>query len=386
VIAAGKAAPGMALAFARRFRGSLASGVVAGTHLDVGLPPALDWVRAGHPLPDSASETAGRRALQVAREAGETPLVVLLSGGASALLAVPAEDLTLETKRDVTARLLRAGADIHATNTVRKHLSGLKGGRLAACRPGPTLTLAISDVVGNDLSVIGSGPTVADGSTFADALAVLDRFGGRPAYPAAAVALIERGTKGLVPETPKRDDTRLARSVAQVIGSARDVLAGATRSAQALGYHVVRIDEPVTGEAREAAIRQVPMMFECARSAGGRVAVLSTGETTVKVSGAGRGGRNQEFALAAVRVLAARPAAAALASVGSDGVDGSTDAAGAFVDSTSLARAAAARLTPDPFLDDNDSYHFFRALGDLIVTGPTGTNVGDFQVLLVEFS
>jgi glycerate-2-kinase len=386
VIAAGKVAPQMAVAFARHYPGRIDVGVVVSPARPGPLPAALESFEAGHPLPDEGSEAAGRRALAVSRGGAGEPLVVLLSGGASALLAVPADGLSLAMKREVTNQLLLGGADITALNIVRKHLSAIKGGLLAASRPGVTVALAVSDVVGDDVSAIASGPTVADASTFGDALAVLDRFGGRQSYPAPAVARFERGARGEIAETPKPGDARLARSVTRVIGSARDLVAGATRAAQALGYAVVAFGDPVTGEARDAARRRVPKMLASARSQGGRVAVVSAGETTVHVTGAGTGGRNQELTLAAAAVLAGAPGPVVFASAGSDGIDGPTDAAGAFADVTTIARAAALGLAPDVFLNRNDSYHFFRALGDLLITGPTGTNVGDIQVLVADFT
>lgn len=376
----------MVLAFVRHYPGRISAGVVVSPVRQGALPAGLESFEGGHPLPNEASEAAGRRALEVSREAVGEPLVVLLSGGASALLAVPADGLSLAVKREVTSRLLLGGADITALNIVRKHLSAIKGGLLAACRPGVTLALAVSDVVGDDLSAIGSGPTVVDASTFGDALAVLDRFGGRRSYPVSAVERLERGVRGEIAETPKPGDARLARSVTRVIGSARDLVAGATGAAQALSYAVVALDDPVTGEARDTARRHVPRMLASARSQGGRVAVVSTGETTVRVSGAGTGGRNQEFALAAAAVLAGEARPVVFASAGSDGIDGPTDAAGAIADTTTVRRAAAIGLTAGVFLDHNDSYQFFRALGDLLITGPTGTNVGDFQVLLADFT
>jgi glycerate-2-kinase len=381
----------MTAAFVRAYPGQLPRGMLVSTPIGVGsqevpLQEALSKARfasfaGGHPVPNEASVAAGLQALEMAAAAEGEPLVVLLSGGASALLVAPADRLALATKQAVTSRLLRAGADIHELNTVRKHLSRIKGGQLAAAHPGPTLAFAISDVVGDDLSVIASGPTVGDPTRFADALAVLDHRGGRQAYPQEAVNLLERGARGEWPETPKPGDPALARATTRVIGSSRDLLGAAAASASELGYQVVTLTEPVTGEARTAASVVVPLMLERAREPRAPTAVLSAGETTVRVTGRGRGGRNQEFALASIDLLAGIRGTA-LASVGSDGVDGPTDAAGAIVTSDSAARARRAGLAPARFLAENDSYRFFEALSDLVRTGPTGTNVGDFQVLL----
>ncbi len=299
-------------------------------------------------------------------------------------MAVPAAGLALSDKKLVTARLLAAGADIRALNTVRKHLSAIKGGQLAAAHSrGPTLAFAVSDVVGDDLSVIASGPTVPDPSTFQDALDVLDRFGGRSAYPPAAVGILEAGAVGTFPETPKPGDARLSSTGTRLIGSRLDVLRGASEAALEAGYEPTVIEQPVVGEARHVAPAHVARMIELGRGSRGPAAVVSAGETTVRVVGTGRGGRNQEFVLAACPHLAAFSRPAVFCSAGTDGVDGPTDAAGALCDNTTLARIERAGRSAPAVLDDNDSYTLFEALGDLIVTGPTDTNVGDVQVLLV---
>jgi glycerate 2-kinase len=344
----------------------------------------LEAIVGGHPLPTPESERAGRRALATADavEPDET-LLVLLSGGASALLAVPADGVTLDDKRLTTNQLLRAGADIYALNTVRKHLSAIKGGWLAARTRGMCHALVISDVVGDDLSVIASGPTVADASTFTDALDVLHAFGGHSTFPSAVLNRLHKGASGELPETPSPADARLARTTTTVIGSRRDAMLGAAEEATRRGYRVIRFDDAVTGEARTAAMRHVEAVL--ARAAGRLrpACIISSGETTVHVTGSGKGGRNQEFALAAAPSLSSVDAAAVLASVGTDGIDGPTDAAGAIADRSTVARAGAAGLSPDRFLSDNNAYAFFDALGDLIRTGPTGTNVGDLQVILL---
>jgi glycerate 2-kinase len=373
----------MAAAFARlrgpRIREALVIGVAQSD-----LPGVFESIPGGHPVPTDASERAGRRALAVAASAAaDETLLVLVSGGASAMMAVPADGITLDDKRRTTDRLLKAGADIYALNTVRKHISAIKGGWLAACASAPIRTFAISDVVGDDLSVIASGPTVADSSTFDEALNVLQRFGGLAAYPAAVVARLSAGQRGGVDETPKPNDPRLARAVSTVIGSRRDAMDAAVAAAESLGYHVVRLDEPVLGEARLASIAHLQAMRARTSGVGRPVCIVSSGETTVRVTGRGKGGRNQEFALAAAGLLASLGAPAVVASVGTDGIDGPTDAAGALVDSSTTSRARAAGVgDPERFLADNNAYAFFAALGDLIQTGPTGTNVGDLQIIL----
>jgi glycerate-2-kinase len=376
----------MAAAAARRLGPRVRAGlVVAATPGEV--PEGFESIVGGHPLPTASSEAAGRKALELAASVGaDETFLVLISGGASALMAVPADGITLDDKRSTTDRLLRAGADIHALNTVRKHLSAIKGGWLAALARGACRALVISDVVGDDPSFIASGPTVGDASRFQDALDVIVRFGGEAAHSPAVVSRLRRGAAdapGAIAETPKPGDPRLARARTTVIGSRRDAAASAASGAAALGYHVLRLDDAVVGEARAAAVSHLRAVL--AQPAGMRrpACIVSSGETTVHVTGGGRGGRNQEFALAAAPLLAEHDGIGVLASVGTDGIDGPTDAAGAIADSTTVARAAAAGLSLDAYLLDNDSCAFFRALDDLVITGPTGTNVGDLQVILL---
>jgi glycerate 2-kinase len=359
--------------------------VRAGLIVSATLPEApLDRFTAivgGHPTPTATSEKAGRAALELAASVEpHEELLVFLSGGASALMVAPAEGITLEDKQRTTSRLLREGADIYSLNTVRKHLSAVKGGRLAARCAGACRAFAISDVVGDDLSVIASGPTVGDASTFRDALDVLARFGGEAAYPAAVVDRFRRATG----ETPKPGDRSLARTTTTLIGSRVDAMAGAESEARARGYRVVVFDGPVTGEARVAAAAHLHALLAMAQTVPRPLCVISSGETTVRVTGRGRGGRNQEFALAMAEPLVENRVEALIASVGTDGIDGPTDAAGALVDATTLERGRTLGLSPDRSLADNDSYTFFEALGDLVRTGPTGTNVGDLQVILLR--
>jgi glycerate 2-kinase len=390
VIAAGKAAPSMAAAAGRILGARIRRGLVISPQA-VTIPasspssPPFASIAGSHPTPTAESEHAGREALALAGsvDAGEL-LLVLLSGGASAMMAVPADGVSLDDKRETTARLLRAGADIRALNTVRKHISAIKGGRLAAAARGESRTFAISDVVDDDLSVIASGPTVPDASTFGDALAVLDRFGGAAQYPSSVVARLTAGTRGEASETPKPGDPRLSRSGASVIGGRRNAMDGAAAEAHSRGYTILRIDDAVVGEARTAALLHLRDVRARAGGIARPACIVSSGETTVRVTGHGTGGRNQEFALAAADALASMAAPAALASAGTDGIDGPTDAAGAIADITTLDRARAAGLhEPAHYLQENNAHAFFAALGDLILTGPTGTNVGDLQVMLL---
>ena len=348
------------------------------------LPPGVRWHRTAHPVPDERSVAAARDALDVAAAAGaDDLLVVLLSGGASAIAALPVEGVTLADKQRTSTQLLSLGAEIHDLNTVRKHLSAIKGGRLAAAHAGRTMTFALSDVVGDDLSSIGSGPTVPDPTTYADALAALDRYGGRATYPAAVVDRLVRGAGGRVSETPKPGDSRFARSTATVIGGIRTAMHGARTAAESLGYVVHVVDKPITGEASLAAHDLLAYVGRVGTPAG-HLCIISGGETTVRTAGSGKGGRNQEFALALARGLDRLGRRVVAASVGTDGVDGPTDAAGAIVDSTTVQRASDAGAGDvERYLREHNSYLFFDLLGDLIRTGPTGTNVGDLQVLLV---
>jgi glycerate 2-kinase len=386
VVAAGKAAGGMLAAFTAVAGRRLRAGVVACPEKPAQLPPTVKWEGASHPIPGDGSVRAARRALQLAREmrAQDGDLVVLLSGGASAMLALPTGGLSIGDKAETTRLVLAAGCPIHEINTVRKHLSAIKGGRLAAAA-GRSLTLAISDVVGPieaDPAVIGSGPSTADNTTYADALHVLEGRGLLTDVPAAVRAHLRRGTRGGVEDTVKPGDARLRDAEVRIVGSRRDAMEGARHEARARGYSVEVMEQAIVGEARAAG----PALVERAMASrgAGPHCLIASGETTVTVKGRGRGGRNQEIVLSAIRVLATVDRQVALASAGTDGVDGPTDAAGAVADAATLERSQLRGLgAPEWALDENDSYAFFEALGDLIRTGPTGTNVGDVHVVVV---
>ena len=383
LLAVGKAAPAMASAFVAARPGLVQDGLIIGTHLDALLATPLRWLEADHPVPSARSLAAGHAALDFARAVGpQDTLVVLVSGGASALMTLPVAGISLEDKQLATRHLLAAGADIRALNAVRKHLSSIKGGRLADACEGRIVTWLLSDVVGDDPAVIGSGPTVADPSTFSDALEILDRFGGRASYPKSAVTHLERGAAGELEETPKPGSALFNRATTRVIGSSRLSLDGAGHAARSLGYSVVTRPDPVVGEARIAAAGHLEWVAATPRDTRTRTCFLSGGETTVTVTGGGKGGRNQEFALALVRVLAGLEDAMTVASLGTDGIDGPTDAAGAIVDEMTFDRSAALGLSVEGALDDNDAWTFFSRLSDLILPGPTGTNVGDVQIVL----
>jgi len=384
-VVVGKAAWPMAAALNHLEHYSRLPGIIAGPAIAGHEPPrTLERFSPGHPHPNHGSVEAATRALHYSENL--TPgqsLLVLLSGGASAMLTLPADGVSLDDKIAATDALLRAGVAIDGLNTVRKHLSRIKGGRLAASALN-TATLALSDVHGpreDDPAVIGSGPTVADPTTFADALCVIRNSGA--AMPPAIVEHLERGVRGDVEETVKPGDPRLTGSTFEIIGNRHTALEGALRAAQDHGYVTHVVPAPTTGEARDAAHRFFSEVKWIANDGPRPLCVLAAGETTVTVRGGGIGGRNQEFALAMVPMIGNSGRAAAFSSAGTDGVDGPTDAAGALVDSSTLERAARAGLDWQQALAANDAYRFFDPLGDLLRWGPTGTNVGDVQVFLV---
>lgn len=349
----------------------------------------VEYIDAPHPLPDERSERAGRRALALAAAVPDDGLlVVLLSGGASSMLAVPADGVTLGDKAAASAALMRAGVPIAGLNCVRKHLSAIKGGWLASAAGWRTLTLAISDVhapVADDPAVIGSGPTAPDATGFAEALAIVDASGVE--VPSRVRARLTAGARGDLAETPKPGGEGQAQATFEVIGNRRTAMEGAAAAAAACGYEAVLIDPPLGGEAREAGHLFARGAFDRVRASGRALCVIASGETVVTVMGDGRGGRNQEFALGALPVLesfAAAGTTATLGSAGTDGIDGPTDAAGAIVDATTPRRARAAGLDITSALRRNDAYPLLQALDALLVWGPTGTNVGDLHVLLTS--
>ena len=365
VVGAGKASARMARAIERLLGKRVMGGWI---NVPDGTTAALRRVHlheAGHPVPDARGVEGARRIAEIARETGPRDLlIVLVSGGASALMPLPAPGITLAKKKAITRRLLASGATIHEINTVRKHLSAIKGGHLAAlAAPATVVALILSDVIGDDLSVIGSGPTVLDPTTVADAAQVLNRYGFA---------------------VPKLTETPKARVAAQnvIVGSNRQSMAAATKKAKKLGYRPIVLSTTIDGETRDIARMHAAIVREMIASGGSGVCFLSGGETTVTIRGKGLGGRNQEFVLAATIALA-ETSGVTIFSAGTDGIDGPTDAAGAVADAATLRRAAVLRLDPRQFLADNDSYHFFEKAGGLVKTGPTRTNVMDVRILLV---
>lgn len=343
---------------------------------------------ASHPVPDARGVEGARRIAEIAAQAEEGDLLLcLISGGGSALLPLPQEPVTLEEKQETTRLLLACGATIHEINAVRKHLSAIKGGRLARlAQPAHVLSLLLSDVVGDPLDVIASGPTAPDTSTFAAAWAVVEKYGLQAKIPARVRRLLEDGLAGRVEDTPKPGDACFARTRNRVVGSNRMAVDAAARRARELGYRPLVLSTTIEGETRDIALMHAAIAREIlstGRPARPPVCVISGGETTVTLRGQGLGGRNQEFALAAALALEGLPGVLAF-SAGTDGTDGPTPAAGAMADGATTARAAALGLDARHALANNDSYRFFEPLGDLVMTGPTGTNVMDIRLLLVR--
>ena len=380
VLGAGKAAAAMARTVEDAWPDRALEGLVV-TRYGHAVPcRSIRVLEAAHPVPDRAGAEAAAKILAQARGAGaEDTVLFLLSGGASALLSLPAPGLTLAAKQAVTRALLAAGADIHEINAVRKHLSAIKGGRLAAgAAPAHLTTLAISDVAGDDPATIGSGPTVADPTTLADARRVLGDYGIAPG-PEVAAALADPAN-----ETVKPGDPRLAGAHYRLIATPAQSLAAAARLAEAEGLAVEMVGDGLTGEARDLGRAHAALARQRAANRQGErpLLLLSGGETTVTVTGRGRGGPNTEYLLGLAAALDGMPGVWALAA-DTDGADGSEDNAGAIVQPDTLDRARRRGLRPAAFLADNDAWSFFDVLDDLVVTGPTHTNVNDFRAILI---
>lgn len=392
IISFGKAAAAMGEALAAILDERLTGGLVV-VPWPVGQEPSrLEYLEAAHPIPDSSSVEAARRALEIASQAGEKDIVfVCISGGGSSLLALPAEGIALEKKRRLTEDLLKAGATIQELNVVRKHLSSIKGGQLArAAFPATIVTLAVSDVVGDDLGTIASGPTYWDDSTFADARAILECYQLWDGTSALVRARIEDGENGRAPETLKAGDPVFERASAYIIGDNMTALRAAKHEAERRGFEPIFLSSSDGGEARRAAAGYAAFLAELACSASNLprpLCLLAGGELTVTVKGRGRGGRNTEFVLASIVDLDKADVAGVdwlILSLGTDGIDGPTDAAGAWADPRTIKTARALGLVPLEYLEDNDSYSFFKQTGNLIMTGPTGTNVMDLRVFLLR--
>ena len=380
VIGCGKAAASMAKAVEDHWPGELCGMVVTryGYHVPTKI---IEVVEAAHPVPDAAGQGAAQRMLKMVQGLTADDLVLfLVSGGGSALLPLPAPGLTLADNQAINKALLKSGANITEMNCVRKHLSAVKGGRLAAaCAPAKVITLAISDIPGDDPAVIASGPTVPDATTFADAIAILEKY--HITEPKSVVDHLRAAAE----ETPKPGDPRLANNELHMVAAPQMSLEAAAQIARKAGVTPVILGDAIEGEAREVAMVHAGIARQVKRHgqpAGMPCVLLSGGETTVTVRGNGRGGRNAEFLLALAVALGGESGIHALAA-DTDGVDGTQDNAGAMLTPDSLARAAQRNLDAKKMLADNDGYSFFSGLGDLIITGPTLTNVNDFRAILI---
>jgi hydroxypyruvate reductase len=388
VVGAGKASAAMAKAVERLLGKRITSGLVNVKYGHTASLRRIQLRECGHPVPDEAGVEGAREiAALVAGATADDLVICVISGGGSALLPFPAQPLTLAMKQETTRLLLNSGADITEINTVRKHLSSIKGGWLAAlCYPAPVLSLILSDVIGNSLDVIASGITAPDSSTYADARDILVRFDLLSRVPSEVRERIEQGIRGEAAETPKSDHPAFAKTQNLIVGSNDLALNAAAVRAKDLGYRTLVLSSFIEGETRDVARVHAAIAKEIranSRPLKTPACVISGGETTVTIKGNGAGGRNQEFALAAAMDIAGLENVVVL-SGGTDGTDGPTDAAGAIADGTTVSRAAGQGRNARRYLDNNDSYSFFDPLGDLIRTGPTNTNVMDVRLVLVS--
>ena len=385
VVGAGKAAASMALAVEQQWPADAPlEGTVITRYAHGLLTNRITVVEAGHPVPDEAGAAAAKRILDsVRRLSRDDLLLVLVSGGGSSLLSLPVETITMADLKAVTQELLRCGATIQEINTVRKHLSTVQGGRLAAACKAKILALVISDVTGDDPTHVASGPCAPDPTTYQDALDILTRYECK--IPKAVQETLERGMRGELAETPKPGDKGFAKTENRVIATAHQSLAAAAKFFEANGVRAAILGDSVTGEAREVAKVYAALAREVkAHGAPWQppVALISGGECTVTVRGKGRGGRCAEFLLSLVNELQGADGIHALA-CDTDGIDGTENNAGAIAAPDAFARAVKLGLRADQLLADNDGYSYFSALGDLVVTGPTRTNVNDYRVILV---
>ncbi len=387
VIGGGKAGGSMARATEEILGGRLTAGLI---NTKYGYIAETDVVRineAGHPIPDAAGMAGAREMVKLADGASHEDLVIcLISGGGSALMTLPVEGVTLADMEALTSALLRCGATINEINTIRKHLSQIKGGNLSRLAyPAEVVSLILSDVVGNPLDVIASGPTVPDSSTFAQAYGIVERYGLLDQLPPSIVKHLRRGKGELIPETPKEGDPIFAKTYNLIIAGNEVAAQAAMGEAQDLGFHTMLLSTFLEGEAREVAHLFSAVAKEILHSGqplSRPACVVAGGETTVTIRGGGKGGRNQELALAAAIQIEGLDEAMIVA-LATDGTDGPTDAAGAIADGSTIERARDKGLSASDYLDNNDSYHFFQALGDLIITGPTNTNVNDLTFVFV---
>lgn len=387
VIGGGKAGGSMAKATEDILDDRLTVGVINTKYGYLAKTEIVRINEAGHPIPDAAGVQGAKEMASLAARASDGDLVIcLISGGGSALMTLPVEGITLADIEVLTAALLRCGATINEINAIRKHLSQIKGGNLSRLAyPAEVVSLILSDVVGNPLDVIASGPTVPDSSSFAQAYDVIERYGILHEVPSSVVEHLRTGKDGIVPETPKEDDAAFAKTYNLIIASNEVAAQAAMAKAQEIGFNTALLSTFVEGEAREVAHVFSAIAKEIAHSGhpiSRPACVVAGGETTVTIRGEGKGGRNQELALAAAVQIDGLDEATIIA-LATDGTDGPTDAAGAIADGSTLIRAREKHLSASDYLANNDSYHFFEALGDLIITGPTNTNVNDLTFVFV---
>ncbi len=387
VVGAGKATASMAMAMEALLGDRITSGAINVKYgHDVDLC-RIKQITAGHPVPDEKGVSGAKEIQAIASLAGHKDLVIgLISGGGSALLSLPVPEISLADKQETTRKLLACGATIHEINAFRKHLSQIKGGQLSrAAYPAAVASLILSDVVGDDLDVIASGPTVPDTSTFGDCLKIIKKYDLSNQLSEAVVNRIRAGVEGGIEETPKPGDPVFEKTTNRIIGSNSEALTAARVASEAKGYHTLVLSSMIEGDTTEAARMHAAIVKEILKT--GQpittpACILSGGETTVRVTGSGKGGRNQEFALVMARALS-RFEQTVMLSAGTDGTDGPTDAAGAMTDHLTVVRACQMGMDPEQYLADNNAYPFFQRLDDLIITGPTYTNVMDLRVILV---
>jgi len=390
VIGAGKATAPMAAEIENLLGDKVAKGIINVKYGHTSKLGRIKLIEAGHPVPDKNGRQGAEAIIGLVNNAGKDDLILcLISGGGSALLPLPFPGLTLKDKQDTIKILLSCGAAIHEINALRKHISMIKGGRLAqAAHPASLVSLILSDVVGDNPEVIASGPTIPDSSGFDDCMKIIDKYNIRKKLPKAVIRHIKDGISGRVPETPKTGDPAFDNTYNLIIGSNIEAISAASKKARELGYKTMILSSMIQGDTTQVAHVHSAIAREIIQTGNpipSPACILSGGETTVTIKGKGLGGRNQEFALAAVIDIASTENIVIL-SGGTDGTDGPTDAAGAIADTNTLSRATDMGLNPGYFLANNDSYHFFQKLGDLLITGPTNTNVMDLRIVLVAIS
>jgi len=388
VIGTGKAGASMACAMEEILQDRITAGIVIVKYDHVENLEKITLVEAGHPVPDANGVAGAQKLLKMAQQADENTLVIcLISGGGSAFMSLPAHGLSLEDKQKTTERLLGCGATIHEINTIRKHLSRIKGGLLAkAVYPAPMIYLVLSDVVGDDLDIIASGPAVADRGTFSQCLGIIETYGIKKYLPATVLKHFKKGLQDRIPETPKKGHPVFQNVFHTIIASNIDVLLSAEKMAKQLGYNCQILSSMIEGETIDVAGVHTAIAREILTTGHPEkppACILSGGETTVTIKGTGKGGRNQEFALAsAIRIKNLKHAV--ILSAGTDGTDGPTDAAGAIADHTTVQRAMDLGMKPELFLRENNAYPFFDRISDLFKTGATNTNVMDLRVIIVR--